>query len=50
MNKNNNMDNNNMNIKYNTNVDAPFCPGYLFRFNDCWTLGPFIYFIEFRIK
>ena len=21
-------------------VDALFCPGYLFRFNFCWTLGP----------
>ena len=28
-------------------VDAPFCPGYLFHFNFCWTSGPFVSRFEF---
>ena len=28
-------------------VDAPFCPNYLFHFNFCWTLGPFMSRFEF---
>ena len=28
-------------------VDAPFFPGYLFRFNFCWTFGPFVSRFEF---
>ena len=28
-------------------VDAPFCPDYLFRFNFCWTSGPFVSRFEF---
>ena len=28
-------------------VDAPFCLSYLFRFNSCWTLGPFMSRFEF---
>ena len=30
-----------------TTVDAPFYPGYLFHFNFCWTLGPFMSRFEF---
>ena len=28
-------------------VDAPFCPGYFFRFNVCSTLGSFMFRFEF---
>ena len=28
-------------------VDVPFCPGYLFYFNFCWTLSPFMSRFEF---